>query len=103
MKVIFLLLFLLAVSCAPKDEEVSSLSGTYLLSADSGVADDEQIGVLCWLTSVVNSGDNDSVDPYQNLLPLAGQSIEIAFEGREFTMKITGDAAACISSGTIFL
>ena len=91
----FLFLLLFIVACAPKEEDITSLAGSYrsLPDATNGA-------VACWLTTDVDGGTNSGSNIVDVLDIKTSQFHTLTFEGREFRLESQGDSTSCISTGT---
>lgn len=91
----FLFLLLFIVACAPKEEDITSLAGSYRANPDTTNG-----AIACWLTTDVDGGTNSGSNIVDVLDIKTAQFHTLTFEGREFRIESTGDSTSCISTGT---
>lgn len=91
----FLFLLLFIVACAPKEEDIVALTGSY-----RSLPDTTNGAVACWLTTDVEAGTNGANNIVDVLDIKTAQFHTLTFEGREFRLESQGDSTSCISTGT---
>lgn len=87
---VFCVLLLLLFSCAPKEEDIVALTGTYTVTSTTSTNSNDAPST-CWLSEIIDAGNFDGSNATQQLNIKTGQIIQLQISGRAFQLSILGD------------